>query len=90
MTVSIRVILVIISVLFPISSYASEISLQHLDLTQHAVGFMALFMFVVAYALVILEDQLHLKKSKPVLVAAGIIWLMIALVYQSHEIDHAV
>ncbi|MCK5122358.1 MAG: sodium:proton antiporter NhaD [Methylococcales bacterium] len=89
MTVSIRVILVIISVLFPISSYASEISLEHLDLTQHAVGFMALFIFVVAYIVVILEDQLHLKKSKPVLLAAGIIWLMIALVYQSHEIDHA-
>ena len=82
-----RLILAIISVLFPISSHASEISLEHLDLTQHTVGFMALFVFVIAYALVILEEQLHLKKSKPVLMAAGIIWLMIAVVYQSHGID---
>ena len=87
MKFSSRLILAIISVLFPISSHASEISLEHLDLTQHAVGFMALFVFVIAYALVILEEQLHLKKSKPVLMAAGIIWLMIAVVYQSHGID---
>ena len=88
MKFSTHTILAIIFVLFPISSHASEISLEHLDLTQHVVGFMALFVFVVAYALVIMEDKLHLKKSKPVLLAAGIIWLMIAIVYQSHGIDH--
>jgi NhaD family Na+/H+ antiporter len=90
MKYSIHVILAIISVLFPISSYASEISFGQLDLTQHVVGFMALFIFVIAYALVILEDQLHLKKSKPVLLAAGIIWLMIAIVYQAQGIDKVV
>jgi len=79
----------IIFVLFPIPSRASELSLEHLDLTQHAVGFIALFLFVVAYILVILEDKLQFKKSKPVLLAAGIIWLMIAIVYKSHGIDHA-
>ena len=82
-------ILTIISVLVPNSSYASEVSLENIDLTQHAVGFMALFVFVIAYTFVILEEQLHLKKSKPVLLAAGIIWLMIAIVYQSHGIDDA-
>ncbi|MEN8260759.1 MAG: sodium:proton antiporter NhaD [Pseudomonadota bacterium] len=75
--------------LFPVSSFASERSLERLDLTQHAVGFIALFVFVIAYALVILEEQLHLNKSKPVLMAAGIIWLMIGVVYQSHGIDEA-
>jgi len=82
-------ILTIILILLPISSYASEISLEHLDLTQHTVGYMALFVFIVAYTLVILEDQLHLKKSKPVLLSAGIIWLMIAIIYQLHGIDNA-
>ena len=76
-----HLILTIISVLVPNSSYASEVSLENIDLTQHAVGFMALFIFVIAYTFVILEEQLHLKKSKPVLLAAGIIaeslaWLM--------------
>jgi NhaD family Na+/H+ antiporter len=80
---------VIVALLFPVSSFASERSLERLDLTQHIVGFMALFVFVIAYALVILEEQLHLNKSKPVLMAAGIIWLMIGVVYQSHGIDEA-
>jgi Na+/H+ antiporter NhaD/arsenite permease-like protein len=80
---------VITPLLFPASSFASERSLERLDLTQHAVGFIALFVFVIAYALVILEEQLHLNKSKPVLMAAGIIWLMIGVVYQSHGIDEA-
>jgi len=44
---------------------------------------------VLAYTLVILEEQLHLKKSKPVLLAAGIIWVMIAIVYQSHGFNDA-
>lgn len=87
MRFSAHFILAILFVLLPISSHASEVSLEQLDLTQHTIGFIALFIFIVAYTLVVLEDRLHLKKSKPVLLAAGIIWLMIALVYQSHGID---
>jgi len=79
----------IIAVLVPTSSYASDISLETIDLTQHTVGFMALLVFVISYTFVVLEEQLHLKKSKPVLLAAGIIWMMIAIVYQSHGIDDA-
>jgi len=37
----------------------------------------ALVIFVIAYLLVASEEVLHLRKSKPVLVAAGIIWLAI-------------
>lgn len=74
-------ILTIFFVLFPFSSHASEIPIEHLDLTQHIIGFSALVVFAVAYVLVILEDKLHFKKSKPVLFAAGIIWFMIAIVY---------
>jgi Na+/H+ antiporter NhaD/arsenite permease-like protein len=61
------------------------------DLTGHWVGFAALAMFAVAYVLVIAEEAIHLRKSKPVVVAAGLIWTMIALVYArlglSHEIE---
>lgn len=60
-----------------------------LDLTNHLVGYLALIVFVLAYALVIFEEQLHLRKSKPVLLAAGIIWVMIAIVYQQNGFDHA-
>jgi len=89
MTFFSRFILLIIPLLFPVSSIASETALQHIDLTQHTVGFIALFVFAIAYTLVIMEEQLHLKKSKPVLLAAGIIWVMIAAVYQSHGFKEA-
>ena len=36
---------------------------------------------MVAYLLVIFEEQLHLRKSKPVMLAAGIIWVLVALAY---------
>ena len=31
------------------------------------------------------EEYLHLRKSKPVLLAAGIIWIFIAIYYQSYS-----
>ncbi len=52
-----------------------------MDLTTHWAGYLAIVIFVAAYTLVILEENIHLKKSKPVLVAAGFIWLLVALAY---------
>jgi Na+/H+ antiporter NhaD/arsenite permease-like protein len=48
-------------------------------LTTHWAGILAILIFAVAYLLVILEETIHLKKSKPVMVAAGIIWALAAL-----------
>ncbi len=52
-----------------------------LNLTMTGVGYFALAIFIVAYLLVMAEEKLHLRKSKPVLVAAGIIWIAIGWVY---------
>jgi Na+/H+ antiporter NhaD/arsenite permease-like protein len=52
-----------------------------LDLTGHWVGITALIIFAIAYALVVLEERLHLRKSIPVLVGAGVIWVVIGLYY---------
>ena len=49
-----------------------------LDLTSHPAGLAALAIFVVAYALVVLEERIHLRKSKPVMLAAGLIWGLVA------------
>ncbi|WP_116472858.1 sodium:proton antiporter NhaD [Zobellella maritima] len=57
-----------------------------LDLTGSAVGIFAVFIFVLAYILVMSEEYLHLRKSKPVLVAAGIIWAAIGWTYINHDI----
>ena len=48
-------------------------------LSQHWAGFLALAIFVVAYSLVIFEETTHLRKSKPVMVAAGVIWVLAAV-----------
>jgi len=57
---------------------------QPLDLTGEWVGFAAIGIFIVAYALVMAEEFTHLRKSKPVILAAGMIWALIAWVYQTH------
>lgn len=57
---------------------------QELDLTGHWVGFTAIGIFVIAYALVMAEEFTHLRKSKPVILAAGLIWALIAGIYQAH------
>ena len=43
------------------------------NLTQHWAGIAAVVVFVIAYLLVMGEEKLHLRKSKPVIIAAGII-----------------
>ncbi|WP_234260270.1 sodium:proton antiporter NhaD [Halomonas sp. MCCC 1A11062] len=52
-----------------------------IPMTGSMVGFLAVLIFVLAYSLVMAEEKLHMRKSKPVLVAAGLIWTMIGWVY---------
>src|SRR3954451_7795693 len=52
-----------------------------LDLTAHPFGFAGLAVFGLAYVLVMFEEFSKLEKSKPVLVAAGLIWVMIGVAY---------
>jgi NhaD family Na+/H+ antiporter len=53
-----------------------------LDLTISPFGYASVALFILAYTLVIFEEQLHLRKSKPVMMAAGIIWVLVALCYK--------
>jgi len=59
------------------------------DLTTHWVGAAAIVLFVVAYSLVITEEFTNLRKSKPVMLAAGIIWGLIAYQYTNSDQPHA-
>jgi NhaD family Na+/H+ antiporter len=54
---------------------------SHMDLTGEWVGIFSLIVFVIAYLLVMAEEFTHLRKSKPVILAAGLIWGIIAWVY---------
>ncbi len=69
--------------------FASE-GTQHIDLTGHFVGILALLLFFIAYLVVMAEEFIHLRKSKPVVLVAGIIWALIAWYYQAHGIPHVV
>ncbi len=59
-----------------------------LDLTSHWVGYTALGLFVLAYLLVMAEEFTNLRKSKPVMLAAGIIWGLIGYIYAANGFTH--
>ena len=61
----------------------------HLDLTNSTVGYLSILIFVIAYLFVMAEEFTHLRKSKPVLLSAGLIWILIAYVYAGHGMTHA-
>ena len=52
-----------------------------LDLTLSVAGIASVAIFLLAYALVMGEEILHMRKSKPVLIAAGLIWTLVAWMY---------
>lgn len=81
--------LLLASLFIPDLALASE-NASRIDLTGHWVGITALIFFVVAYLFVMAEEFIHLRKSKPVILAAGIIWALIAWYYQSQGITHEV
>jgi NhaD family Na+/H+ antiporter len=86
---------VLLAALFlPGLALAEEAAQKPLDLTASGVGIAAIIIFLVAYLLVMAEEFTHLRKSKPVIIAAGIIWAMIGVVYASHGMsemaEHAV
>lgn len=82
-------VLAMVAGMWPALAWASEESgSQSLDLTGHWVGIGALVIFALAYASVMLEEKLHLRKSIPVIVAAGLIWLLIGGIYAQHGDVH--
>ena len=74
--------------LLSLSPLALASAVSHpLDLTGHWVGSTALLIFAIAYVLVMAEEFTHLRKSKPVVLAAGLIWILIAYFYTEHHGD---
>ena len=76
-------------VFLPSLAAASTATADRLDLTSHPIGCAALAIFAIAYLLVMAEEFTHLRKSKPVILAAGIIWALIGYIYVSNGMNHA-
>ena len=69
--------------------------MHQINLTTHFIGYLSLIFFVIAYFVVMIEEFTHLRKSKPVILSAAIIWALIGAYYSfqpdsfTHEIEHA-
>ena len=87
-TLIMTLLMSILIFIFPQVSFAAGAGdLPLINLTNHWVGYASLAIFVFAYVLVILEDKIHMRKSKPVMLAAGIIWAMVAIIYAQQPDD---
>lgn len=75
-------IIAILATLLPAICFAGE-SLPTLNATTQTLSIVAILVFIVTYLLVMTEDATHLNKSKPVIVGAGIIWILVAIVGKS-------
>ena len=67
---------------------------MEINLTASYVGILSLIIFIIAYAAVMAEEFSHLRKSKPVIISAALIWGIIAFYFSSnkeigHEIEQA-
>jgi Na+/H+ antiporter NhaD/arsenite permease-like protein len=59
------------------------------DLVSTPWALLALLVFACAYALVIAEEFLHLRKSKPMVFAAGVLWILVAAAWQQQGLEGA-
>ena len=84
-----KILTALTMLLLPGLTFASSATAEKLDLTNHPVGYAALAIFVIAYLFVMAEEFTHLRKSKPVILAAGIIWALIGYIYVSNGMPHA-
>jgi hypothetical protein len=60
-------------VICPSAALSAEAATQTLSLTTDNIGYTAIAIFGIAYLLVMAEEFTHLRKSKPVILAAGLI-----------------
>jgi hypothetical protein len=72
-----RIFLLLTSLLF-LPEIASAEEAANLGLTGTQRGLYCVLIFIISYAFVMTEEFTHLRKSKPVILAAGIIWAHVA------------
>jgi len=83
--------LFVMTVCLVLSQAASAAEPRETLLGQHTGalgGLFCLLVFFVSYLFVISEEKTQLRKSKPVMLGAGIIWVVIAWMAPGHGIDH--
>lgn len=51
-------------------------------------GLLCIAIFVLSYTAVLAEEYTHMRKSKPVMLGAGLIWIVIGIMAPSYGVDH--
>ncbi len=54
----------------------------------HPASILCLIVFVLSYIAVLFEERTHLRKSKPVMLGAGIIWVIVGFMAKDYGVDH--
>ncbi|NCO03444.1 MAG: sodium:proton antiporter [Alphaproteobacteria bacterium] len=80
--------------LFLLPSYAAESvrgvdgEVERVSMITHPGAIFAIVVFFLSYLAVLFEEKTHLRKSKPVLLGAGIIWVTIGIIAPDFGITH--
>lgn len=75
---------IILAAFFPAFALAANSAAESLDLTQTRVGYFCIAAFVAAYMMVMAEEFTGMRKSKPVIIAAGLMWAAIGFIYMQN------
>lgn len=79
-----RFYLILALTFLPALTLAGSVTLpEPLNLTHHWVGYLAIVIFAIAYIFAMTEEITELKKSKPMVFAASVIWMLISAIYVS-------
>ncbi len=86
--ISFLTILILTSLGNSIAFAATGGELMNLEMILSGPAIFSLVTFVIAYFFVMTEEFSHLRKSKPVVVASGIIWLVVAITATSKGVPY--
>ena len=83
-----RILVLFILSFLPVLSFASNSTpLLNLHMAFEPIAILALTLFAVAYLFVMTEEFSNSRKSKPVVLVAGIIWLIVGYVAKQKGLD---
>lgn len=84
----------VISMFFSLAGFAAlassggESSGEHITMVDHPGAIFCLVIFALSYLAVLFEERTHLRKSKPVMLGAGIIWVTIGFMAPHYDLTH--
>ncbi len=83
---------IVIAVSFPVIAYAANQDYSYAlvipEMGKNIGAYFCIAVFIISYLLVLLEEHTHMRKSKPVLLGAGIIWLTIGYIAPQYGVSH--